>query len=458
MRQNTRLKFNQMCDKLAASYGVPSMNVQFAVEPTLQQRLQDKIVEQSTFLPKINIVPVDELAGENVLGSASGPVSGRSDTTKDSVERVPRDVLGLVSYKYQLKQTNSDVFMRYATMDAWAKFPDMAERYARYVQARIANDRELVGWYGTSAADTTDLSSNPLLQDVNKGWLQYIRDAIPQNILAEGETTGELRIGSEDGADWANLDVAVNDLVQGIPTYMRTGLVALIGTELIAREKAALLAQMGRTPTEKAAINSALVSFGGLPWESPSNFPARGLVVTSYDNLSIYVQDGSWRRHILDNPKKDRVEDALNATRAAVEEGIIPGGGTAFVRTIKVLDDIKPADDDELAGLNIVRRSLEEPLRLIAGNAGHEGSVVVEKVREGKDGFGFNAATGEYEDLIKAGVIDPKKVARIALQNAASVASLLLTTECAIAEKPEPKKDMPAMPDMGGMGGMGGMY
>ena len=138
--------------------------------------------------------------------------------------------------------------------------------------------------------------------------------------------------------------------------------------------------------------------------------------------------------------KKDRVEDALNATRAAVEEGIIP------------------ADDDELAGLNIVRRSLEEPLRLIAGNAGHEGSVVVEKVREGKDGFGFNAATGEYEDLIKAGVIDPKKVARIALQNAASVASLLLTTECAIAEKPEPKKDMPAMPDMGGMGGMGGMY
>ena len=148
--------------------------------------------------------------------------------------------------------------------------------------------------------------------------------------------------------------------------------------------------------------------------------------------------------------KKDRVEDALNATRAAVEEGIIPGGGTAFVRCIK--------DDDELAGLNIVRRALEEPLRLIAGNAGHEGSVVVEKVREGKDGFGFNAATGEYEDLIKAGVIDPKKVARIALQNAASVASLLLTTECAIAEKPEPKKDMPAMPDMGGMGGMGGMY
>ena len=156
--------------------------------------------------------------------------------------------------------------------------------------------------------------------------------------------------------------------------------------------------------------------------------------------------------------KKDRVEDALNATRAAVEEGIVPGGGTALIRVSKVLGDIKPADDDELAGVNIVRRAIEEPLRQIAHNAGFEGSIVVEKVRQGKDGFGFNAATGEYEDLIKAGVIDPKKVTRTALQNAASVASLLLTTACAIAEKPEPKKDAPMPGGMGGMGGMDGMY
>ena len=157
--------------------------------------------------------------------------------------------------------------------------------------------------------------------------------------------------------------------------------------------------------------------------------------------------------------KKDRVEDALNATRAAVEEGIVPGGGTALIRVSKILADIKPADDDEQAGVNIIRRAIEEPLRQIAHNAGFEGSIIVEKVRAGKDGFGFNAATGEYEDLIKAGVIDPKKVTRTALQNAASVASLLLTTECAISEKPEPKTAAaPAMPDMGGMGGMGGMY
>ncbi len=155
--------------------------------------------------------------------------------------------------------------------------------------------------------------------------------------------------------------------------------------------------------------------------------------------------------------KKARVEDALNATRAAVEEGIVPGGGVALVRCVKSLGNIKPADDDEHAGIEIVRRAIEEPLRQISGNAGFEGSIIVAKVRDGKDGFGFNAATGEYEDLIKAGVIDPKKVTRIAIQNSSSVAGLLLTTEAAIAEKPEPKKDMPPMPG-GGMGGMGGMY
>ena len=155
--------------------------------------------------------------------------------------------------------------------------------------------------------------------------------------------------------------------------------------------------------------------------------------------------------------KKDRVEDALNATRAAVAEGIVPGGGTALIRASKALDDLKVVDDDEMAGVNIIRRAIEEPLRQIAANAGFEGSVVVEKVRGGKDGFGFNAATGEYEDLLKAGVIDPKQVTRFALQHAASVAGLLLTTDCAIAEAPK-KEEAPAMPPMGGMGGMGGMY
>ena len=144
--------------------------------------------------------------------------------------------------------------------------------------------------------------------------------------------------------------------------------------------------------------------------------------------------------------KKDRVEDALNATRAAVEEGIVPGGGVAFLRVLKSLDKLDLTGEEKM-GVNIIRRALEEPMRQIANNAGFEGSVVVQKVGEGKGNFGFNAETGKYEDLLEAGIIDPTKVARFALQNAASVAGLLLTTEAMVAEKPE-KKKAPAMPQM----------
>jgi chaperonin GroEL len=144
--------------------------------------------------------------------------------------------------------------------------------------------------------------------------------------------------------------------------------------------------------------------------------------------------------------KKDRVEDALNATRAAVEEGIVPGGGVAFLRVLKALDKLDLTGEEKM-GMNIIRRALEEPMRQIANNAGFEGSVVVQKVMESKGNFGFNAETGKYEDLMDAGIIDPTKVARFALQNASSVAGLLLTTEAMVAEKPEKKKS-PAAPPM----------
>jgi len=139
--------------------------------------------------------------------------------------------------------------------------------------------------------------------------------------------------------------------------------------------------------------------------------------------------------------KKDRVDDALHATRAAIEEGIVPGGGVAFVRTIDALKKVECDNEDEFIGVDIVRKAMESPLRTIAENAGVEGSVVLQKVLDGKDAFGYNARTGVYEDLKKAGVIDPAKVARVALENAASIASMVLLTECAINDKPEPKKD-----------------
>ncbi|HEY5621332.1 MAG TPA: TCP-1/cpn60 chaperonin family protein, partial [Pontiella sp.] len=143
-----------------------------------------------------------------------------------------------------------------------------------------------------------------------------------------------------------------------------------------------------------------------------------------------------------------------HATRAAVEEGIVPGGGVALLRVQKALDKVD-VEGDEKVGVDIVRKAIEAPLRQLVANAGEEGAIVVQEVKKGKQSYGYNVATGEYVDMIAAGIIDPAKVTRSALQNAASISGLLLTTECMVADQPE--KDAPAMPDMGGMGGMGGM-
>ena len=153
--------------------------------------------------------------------------------------------------------------------------------------------------------------------------------------------------------------------------------------------------------------------------------------------------------------KKDRVDDALSATRAAVAEGIVPGGGVAYIRAIKSLDGLKGDNEDETTGIEIIRRAIEEPLRQIVANAGLEGAVIVQKVKDGEGDFGYNARTDQYENLLKSGVIDPAKVTRVALENAASIAGMFLTTECVIAEKKE-DNPAPAMPNPG-MGGMGGM-
>jgi len=152
--------------------------------------------------------------------------------------------------------------------------------------------------------------------------------------------------------------------------------------------------------------------------------------------------------------RKDRFDDALNATRAAIEEGIIPGGGVAYLRAIEAIKTMRGENEDEDTGISIIRRALEEPMRQIVENAGMEGSVVVQKVKEGKGDYGYNARTDKYENLMKSGVIDPTKVARIALENAASIAGMLLTTECVIVENKDDKQPAPAMPP----GGMGGMY
>ena len=152
--------------------------------------------------------------------------------------------------------------------------------------------------------------------------------------------------------------------------------------------------------------------------------------------------------------KKARVEDALHSTRAAVEEGVVPGGGVAFIRALKAFDKLEGDNEDQNAGIRILRRAVEEPLRQIVSNAGEEASVILNKVAAGKGNYGFNAATGKYGDMVEQGIIDPTKVTRLALQNASSVSGLLLTTEAMVAEQPKDDAPAPSMPDMGGMGGM----
>lgn len=152
--------------------------------------------------------------------------------------------------------------------------------------------------------------------------------------------------------------------------------------------------------------------------------------------------------------KKDRVDDALSATRAAIAEGIVPGGGVAYIRCLPALDELKGVNDDENTGIQIIRRAIEEPLRQIVNNAGVEGAVILQKVREGSGDYGYNARTDSFENFFETGVIDPAKVTRVALENAASIAGMFLTTECVIADKKEDTPAMPANPPMGGMGGM----
>jgi len=318
MNDKTRLLFeSDVLQALAEGYGVADVSRQFSIEPSIVQQLNDKIVEKSTFLQKINIVPVEEIKGQNVLGFASTPVTSRTDTSGDG-ERKPIEALGLGKYEYELHQTNTDVAIKYRTIDAWAKFPDLADRYAGYVQERMAGDRELIGWHGTSAAATTNMGTNPLLQDVNRGWMQYMREYLPANILTQGNTAGKIRLGA--GGDWSCLDVAVNDLLQGIPYYMQKDLVAFIGRDLLVREKGLLYEAIQGKPTEKAGAEEFYNLVGGLNWETPSFFPARGIVITSYANLSVYHQDSSWRRKIQDKPEKDQYEDFNSRNEGYVVE------------------------------------------------------------------------------------------------------------------------------------------
>ncbi len=336
MNEASKKKYLAFCVAMATAFGTASVAEAFTVTPTVAQKLQDKIVEEDTFLSKINIFPVTEIKGEKVLGAVAGVLGKRTNT--DANDRVPQEVLALGSKTYELFSTEFDTFIKYATVDAWAKFPDFQERYAGYVRKAIAMARVRTGWYGTSAAAVTDKVANPNGEDVNKGWFQHMREyQAGAHWMLQGATANQIRIG--DGGDFPNLDSAVHDCRQMLdPIFRERGdLVVFIGSDLLAADKAALYTAQGATPSEKERIANEKVTrtYGGLPVATPSGFPSRGLFITTYDNLSWYYQDTSVRRQVKDKPERNRVEDYTSVNDGYVVENEELAAGFEF-KNIKI--------------------------------------------------------------------------------------------------------------------------
>ncbi len=310
LSQQARQQYHRLQAAIARAYGVESVREEFNVTPSMAQTLNDKITASSTFLARINVIGVSEIKGQKVMMGLNGPATGRTNT--NNADRVPRNLLDLDAKGYELFDTHTDVALKFASIDAWAKFKDFAQRYSAAVQRQIALDRIMIGWNGISVAEDTDRTANPLLQDVNKGWLQIAREQAPQQVLTQGtKAAGKIQIGAT--GDYANLDALVHDVSLMIEEEFRDGgdLVAIIGRDLLAHDKGKLYAKQGDTPSEKERIELAQVvaTYGGLPSYTCPFFPSKGVVVTSFDNLSIYFQDDSWRRHLLENPKRSQMED-----------------------------------------------------------------------------------------------------------------------------------------------------
>jgi P2 family phage major capsid protein len=322
MRNETRLQFNAYAQRLAELNHVDSATAKFSVDPSVQQTLETKIQESSAFLGRINIVGRQEMKGEKVGIGVTGPIAGRTDTT--SKDRATRDVSALDKQGYECHQTNYDTHVRYALLDAWAKFPDFQTRLRDVILKRQALDRICIGFNGTSAADTTDLASNPLLQDVNIGWLQQYRANAAERVMSEVvKDSGKINIGGTS-ADYANMDALVMDAVASLiePWYRNNpGLVAVLGRGLM-HDKYFPLVNKDQDAQNTLATDVIISQkrVGGLQAVQVPFFPDNTILVTMLDNLSIYFQDGARRRYMQDNPKRDRIENYESSNDAYVVE------------------------------------------------------------------------------------------------------------------------------------------
>ncbi|CDL79811.1 phage major capsid protein, P2 family [Xenorhabdus cabanillasii] len=351
MKNQTRHQFNAYLTRLGQLYGVDAeaFSGKVEVQPSVAQTLEDEIQQSADFLQKVNIVPVSEGSGQGIGLGIGSTIAGTTDT--DSKDREATDPMRLTAVEYKCEQTNFDTSISYAKLDLWAKFTDFQLRIRNAIIRRQALDRIMIGWNGIQRAKTSNRTQYPMLQDVNIGWLQKIRQDAPDHVLSQilGDDSQVIspviRVGQ--GGDFHNLDALVMDTVnQAIdPEYQDdTELVVICGRELLADKYFPLVNQV-QPNSEKLAADVIISQkrIGNLPAVRVPYFPANALLISRLDNLSIYYQEGTRRRSVLDNPKRDRIENFESVNEAYVVEDY---RGVALIENIKMLSAQAPATAD----------------------------------------------------------------------------------------------------------------
>jgi P2 family phage major capsid protein len=314
MHKETRLAFNAYLKQIADLNGVPSATEKFTVSPTIEQVLEERIQLSSDFLQKINVIGVRDQQGAKLGMDAATTVAGRTDTTVS--DRVASDISALDDNLYSCVQTNFDTAIKYARLDQWAKFPNFQAKLRDVILKRIALDRIMIGWNGKSVAATTDRVTNPLLQDVNKGWLQKYRERAAAQVMHEvAAASNKVRVvsGLAAAQGYDNLDALVFDAKNNLvhPTYRQDPeLVVILGTALMADKYFPVINKPQRP--EDLMIMDMWVSqqrVGGLPAVQVPFFPDNAMMITKLSNLSIYWQEGTRRRTVFDNVKRDQIEN-----------------------------------------------------------------------------------------------------------------------------------------------------
>lgn len=323
MKPQTEKLVQQVRDILAKQYGAdPSVILagkSFAITGPQEERLLGAVQESVDFMSLINMPLVTDIAGEKVFAGMQQTITGRKASGRY------RRNINPAGAKYTCAPTDSGVIVPWHLADTWARMGDQfMALYAQFVQRQIALDQLMIGWNGTSVADSSDPSAHKLLEDVNTGWLQWMRTNLAKNILTGGKTADKIKVGTDATADYTSLDHLAYDLRQGLdPVHrQRTDLVLMVGADIIAKEADAAGKMHGRTPTERAAMKQMdlMGSFGGLPAVIPPQFPARGCVITTYSNLSIYTQTDSMRRGFKDDDELAGLVDSYYRNEAYVVE------------------------------------------------------------------------------------------------------------------------------------------